>query len=62
MISDKQAETIKQLIDEIGTEYGSVTGLYKGFFKKFGIEKLGDLSVSEYDNAIAALEMKRKKK
>ena len=57
-ITEPQAETIKALINDIGGENAS--GLFKGFCKKFKIEKLPDLPLKEYDNAIAALESKRR--
>jgi hypothetical protein len=61
-ITEAQAEEIKKIADEIGTELDNLSGLYTGFFKKFRIEKLTDLPAKEYQNAKTALELKRKPK
>jgi hypothetical protein len=58
LISDEQAEEIKKLAETIGPKIGTVEGLYKGFFKKFKVEKIGDIPAKEYKNAIAALKGK----
>lgn len=56
-IAQDQIADLQAMIESIGGD--KAEGLKKGFLKKFKIESLADLPVSEWKNAVAALQAKR---
>lgn len=56
-IADDQVADLQAMIESIGGD--KAEGLKKGFLKKFKIEGLAQLPVSEWRNAVAALQAKR---
>ncbi len=56
-IADDQIADLQAMIDDIGGD--KAEALKKGFLKKFRIETLPQLPVSEWKNAVAALQAKR---
>ncbi len=56
-IMDDQVVELQAMIEDIGGD--KAEGLKKGFLKKFKIEALTELPVSEWKNAVQALQAKR---
>lgn len=58
-ITTKEADTLNDLIEEIGAEIGTAAALRKGFLKYMKVENVLDIPADKFMDAVGALQAKR---